>query len=167
MRKLGSSLIMGIAICGMHYTGMAAATFKHDHTHLGSELIFDSSLLAYLIGIGILGLAFVSIFIDRRFESQMMMSEKRFHSVVGSAHDAFILADNKGIIISWNKGAHLILGYEEQELIGEKLHIIFPDRYLEDHQERLELLLTTGEANVFGRTHELQGLRKDQSELTC
>jgi NO-binding membrane sensor protein with MHYT domain len=30
-RKAGSALIMGIAISGMHFTGMSAATFKHAH----------------------------------------------------------------------------------------------------------------------------------------
>ncbi|QKX15810.1 MHYT domain-containing protein [Microbulbifer sp. YPW1] len=28
-QKLGSALIMGVAVCGMHYTGMAAATYRH------------------------------------------------------------------------------------------------------------------------------------------
>ncbi|WP_237067344.1 MHYT domain-containing protein [Microbulbifer guangxiensis] len=27
-QKFGSALIMGVAVCGMHYTGMAAATYK-------------------------------------------------------------------------------------------------------------------------------------------
>ncbi|MDR6552734.1 EAL domain-containing protein [Paenibacillus qinlingensis] len=168
LKKLGSSLVMGVAICGMHYTGMAAATFKHEHAHTVTDLTFNTSLLAYLIGFGvlfILGLAFISTFIDKRFESQLLMSEKRFRSVVESAHDAIILADDNGTIISWNKGASLIFGYEEGELIGEKLRTIFPNRYLAIHQERLEKLLTTQDPNELGRTHELQGLRKDQSEL--
>ncbi|WP_063868276.1 bifunctional diguanylate cyclase/phosphodiesterase [Paenibacillus sp. Soil766] len=168
LRKLGSSLIMGIAISGMHYTGMAAATFKHDHAHIASELTFDTKLLAYLIGFGILfilGLAFISTFIDRRFESQMMMSEKRFRSVVESAHDAIILADHNRTILSWNKGAQLIFGYEEQELIGEKLHRIFPERFIESHKEQLERFLATGEVNELGMTYELLGLRKDQTEF--
>ena len=49
------------------------------------------------------------------------------------------LADNKGTIISWNKGAQLIFGYEEQELLGKPLHLIFPDRYLANHQEHLKV----------------------------
>ena len=28
-QKLGSALIMGVAVCGMHYTGMAAASYQH------------------------------------------------------------------------------------------------------------------------------------------
>ena len=28
-QKLGSALIMGVAVCGMHYTGMAAASYRH------------------------------------------------------------------------------------------------------------------------------------------
>ena len=29
-QMLGSALVMGVAVCGMHYTGMRAATFAHD-----------------------------------------------------------------------------------------------------------------------------------------
>ncbi|WP_346839105.1 MHYT domain-containing protein [Microbulbifer sp. SAOS-129_SWC] len=28
LQKLGSALLMGVAVCGMHYTGMAAATYR-------------------------------------------------------------------------------------------------------------------------------------------
>lgn len=168
LRKIGSSLIMGVAIAGMHFTGMAAATFEHDHEHTMTSHTFDTTLLAYLIGFGILfilGLAFISTFIDRRFESQSMMMERRFRSVVESAHDAIILADNKGTIISWNNGAYLIFGYEEKEVIGQKLRMIFPERYLEVHQKNLQLLLEKGESNDPGSTVELNGLRKDNNEL--
>ncbi|WP_439894091.1 MHYT domain-containing protein (plasmid) [Ralstonia sp. 25C] len=30
VQLLGSAMVMGIAVCGMHYTGMSAATFVHD-----------------------------------------------------------------------------------------------------------------------------------------
>ncbi|OCT13740.1 hypothetical protein A8709_19355 [Paenibacillus pectinilyticus] len=168
LRKVVSSLIMGVAIAGMHYTGMSAASFEHDHTRMISQNTLDSSLLAYLIGFGVLfvlGLAFASTFIDRRFENQTNMSERRFRSVVESAHDAIILADNKGAIISWNKGANLIFDYEEQEVIGEHIQFLFPERYVIAYQHSMEQLLRTGEMNELSNTIELSGLRKDQTEL--
>jgi NO-binding membrane sensor protein with MHYT domain/nitrogen-specific signal transduction histidine kinase len=73
-RKIVSASIMAAAICAMHYTGMAAATFtasavEPDWTHtvtansLGST---GSSLVTLLI----LGLAILSSTVDRRFEAQ-------------------------------------------------------------------------------------------------
>lgn len=166
-KKAGSALIMGIAISAMHYTGMSAATFKHDH-HQISLGSFDNTLLAFLIGIGvliILGLVFISTFIDKRFESQSITSERKFRSVVESANDAIILADSKGAIISWNKGAQFIFGYQDKEVLGKKLQIIIPERFKEAHQKGMERYLSTGEPRVIGKTVELQGLKKDGNEF--
>ncbi|CAM4031218.1 bifunctional diguanylate cyclase/phosphodiesterase [Paenibacillus alkaliterrae] len=167
-RKAGSALVMGIAISGMHFTGMSAATFKHDHHPISLPGSFDNTLLAYLIGIGvlyILGLVFISIFIDKRFESHSITSERKFRSVFESANDAIVLADSKGTIISWNKGARLIFGYEEEEVLGKNIQIIIPERYRAAHRKGMERYISTGKPQIIGKTVELQGLRKDRSEF--
>ncbi|WP_233522920.1 bifunctional diguanylate cyclase/phosphodiesterase [Peribacillus saganii] len=162
-RKAGSSLIMGIAISGMHYTGMAAATFKaHPHGNTSVSL-FDSSILAYCIGIGMLvifGLVFISIFVDKKFESQSIKFESKFRSVIESATDAIILADRKGSMISWNKGAESMFGYKDKEVIGKNLEMIIPERYREAHQSGMKRYLSTQEPQVVGHTVELEGLKK-------
>lgn len=167
-RKVGSALIMGMAISGMHYTGMSAATFKPHHQFSLPVPTFDSTLLAYSIGIGmviILGLVFISTFVDKRFESQSLVSERKFHSVIESANDAIILANGKGAIISWNKGAQSIFGYQDEEVLGKKLQIIIPERFREAHQKGMERYLSTGKPHVIGKTVELQGLRKEGDEF--
>ncbi|BBH20122.1 hypothetical protein Back11_14670 [Paenibacillus baekrokdamisoli] len=113
----------------------------------------------------IFGLVFISIFIDKRFESQSLESEKKFRSVIESANDAIILADSMGTIISWNRGAQLIFGFQEKEVLGDKLQVIIPERYREAHQKGMERYISTGNPHVIGKTIELQGLRKDGSEF--
>lgn len=49
--KFISSMIMGIAIAGMHYTGTAAATFYHTDKSVKSVLPIDSELMAFSIAI--------------------------------------------------------------------------------------------------------------------
>ncbi|MBH0169204.1 bifunctional diguanylate cyclase/phosphodiesterase [Fictibacillus sp. 18YEL24] len=167
--KLGSAVLMGIAISGMHYTGMSAASYKahQHHTDLASTP-FNSTLLAYAIGIVILillGMVFISTFIDRRFEYQSILSERKFRSVIESANDSIILSDRTGTIISWNKGAELIFGFTEKEALGKNLQIIIPDRFKIAHQQGMERYLLSGEPKVIGNTVELEGLRKDGSEF--
>ncbi|WP_141430520.1 bifunctional diguanylate cyclase/phosphodiesterase [Bacillus sp. 03113] len=169
-RKVGSALIMGIAISAMHYTGMSAANFKHSHHHQINlaDSSFDNTLLAYLIGIGMLiifGMVFISIFIDKRFESQTIESERKFRSVIESANDAIILTDSQGSIISWNKGAQLIFGYKEKEISGKNLNIIIPERYREAHQKGMQRYISSGKPQVIGKTVELHGLRNDGKEF--
>jgi len=61
----------------------------------------------------------IGLFIDRKQAEQgLRESEMRFRSVLQSALDAVIVADQQGIIMSWNKGAQSIFGYEEEEIVG-------------------------------------------------
>jgi two-component system sensor histidine kinase/response regulator len=75
-RKIGSAFVMGAAICAMHYTGMAAATFtasgiEPDLSHsasvssLGTAGIISVTLL-------VLGFAMLSSLVDRRFHAQAL-----------------------------------------------------------------------------------------------
>lgn len=55
----------------------------------------------------------------------LMASEKRFRSIVESAHDAIVLTDDAGIIISWNKAAETMFGYTNDEIIGRPVGWLF------------------------------------------
>ncbi|WP_409340558.1 MHYT domain-containing protein [Paenibacillus sp. MBLB4367] len=70
-KKLGSGLIMGAAVVGMHYTGMVAAHFHlGDKSTLSSGMVLDQKWLAYFISGGTLftlGLSLLGIFISKRF----------------------------------------------------------------------------------------------------
>ncbi len=101
----------------------------------------------------------------KKGEEALRESEERFRFVTESAIDAIISADGRGNIISWNKGAMTIFGYEEDEVLGKPLTFLMPQRYKEPHRRGLERMSSTGEARVIGKTVELHGLRKDGTEF--
>lgn len=168
-RKIGIAIIMGFAVSGMHYTGMAAATFQPHNQHIPTDgTSINSTLLAYGIGFGmlmILGLTFVIIFVDRRLKAQTYESEKKFQSVIESANDAIILTDEIGTITYWNKGAQFLFDLTKEEVVGENIQIIIPERYKEPHRKGMERYRTTRIPHVVGKTVELYGLKKDGSEF--
>jgi PAS domain S-box-containing protein len=98
-------------------------------------------------------------------ESQLRTSEVRFRSVTQSVGDAIISADIQGRIVFWNNAAEKIFGYREDEVIAKPLTVIIPERFRERHNAGLARLQAGGEARVVGKTVELQGLRKDGTEL--
>ncbi|MFD1215417.1 MULTISPECIES: MHYT domain-containing protein [Microbulbifer] len=51
LQVLGSSILMGAAVCGMHYTGMAAA--RYEHTNVVPESWFAGALGGEYLGISI------------------------------------------------------------------------------------------------------------------
>ena len=100
-----------------------------------------------------------------RPEDYLLESERRFHSVVQTAKDAIILADASGNIIAWNRAAQTIFGYREEEVMGQPLTMVMPERYRDAHRKGMARLQAGGEAHVIGTTVELHGLRKDGSEF--
>ena len=74
-RRLGSALVMGVAISAMHYTGMAAATFVPAGPALDLHAVSVSSLGTLGIAAAtllVLGLAVLSSVVDRRFYAQAL-----------------------------------------------------------------------------------------------
>lgn len=73
-RRLGAAALMGIAIAGMHYTGMASATFMAAPSHLVTAHTVYVSTLGTLgiaaIVLLLLAVTIVSCLIDRRFSAQ-------------------------------------------------------------------------------------------------
>ena len=60
-QKVGSALIMGVAVCGMHYTGMAAASYRHtgvipESGFAGALSSEHLSVVTLAISIAIIGL---------------------------------------------------------------------------------------------------------------
>ena len=56
----------------------------------------------------------------------MSVSIDRLAVIVGSSDDAIIVTACDGTITSWNSAATRIFGYEDTEVIGQRLTILFP-----------------------------------------
>ena len=99
----------------------------------------------------------------KRSENAHREVEARFRSVVQSATDAIILANDKGEIIQWNNGACGIFGYSEEEVLDKPLTILMPEHYREAHQRGLQRIREGGSPHIIGKTMEMQGLKRDGS----
>jgi PAS domain S-box-containing protein len=97
--------------------------------------------------------------------SERKQAEQKFRSVTESAIDAIISADNIGNIISWNKAATRILGYSEEESVGQRLEMIIPERFHEAHRNGMARFTATGEGHVIGTTVELFARKKNGDEV--
>jgi protein-histidine pros-kinase len=101
----------------------------------------------------------------RRQQEELRASELRFRSVVQSASDAIILADESARIIGWNQGAETIFGYNEEEVLGFPLEVLMPERYREAHRMGVRRFRMGAKPHVVGKTVQLEGLRKDGSDF--
>lgn len=103
--------------------------------------------------------------IDDPSPSEEEIERARHRSLVRSSPDAIVQANTEGKIVGWNRGAEEMFGYDAEEVQGQPLTTIMPERYRSMHREGVERFLATQEGKILGRTLELQGLARDGTEF--
>lgn len=82
--KLGAAVLMGLAICGMHYMGMAAASYVPDPVHAGTPAAASDALIPEpLMAAGVAAAALLillatqaTLFFDYKLNSHERLGEK-------------------------------------------------------------------------------------------
>jgi PAS domain S-box-containing protein len=78
---------------------------------------------------------------------------------------AVIVADESGIIRSWNPQAASLFGWSTDEAVGRPLTMLMPSRFREQHAAGLARVHASGRSVLAGRVIPLVGLRRDGSEF--
>jgi two-component system sensor histidine kinase/response regulator len=92
-------------------------------------------------------------------------SEERLRSVVETAPDAIILADQAGLVEGWNEGARRLFDYRAEEIVGQPLTRLMPELHRTGHDAALARLEAGGPSRLLGHAVELEALRRDGSEF--
>ena len=117
-QKLAAACVMGLAVAGMHYTGMAAATFTAEEA--GAHAAHATALGANQqnIALSVAGVTFVILFLammagsldQRRVQRRLHVSEARFRSAVLAVDGVMWTADVSGDFVEEQPGWEQITG---------------------------------------------------------
>src|ERR671913_1841678 len=105
------------------------------------------------------------LFAHKQLDDELRKSEARYRTVLEAAFDAIVTITPEGIVRWFNRGAVRIFGYRAEEVIGQPVTLLMPERYRDLCVAGLRRYLQTGEARVVGGTTELVGLRNDGCEF--
>jgi PAS domain S-box-containing protein len=99
---------------------------------------------------------------DRRLLDE---GERRIRAITETTMNGIVSADSLGCIIFFNRAAERMFGYSSAEACGQPLSLLMPDRFQSADRKGPERFLTTGEAQLIGKSVDLSGRRKDGTEF--
>ncbi|MCP4298095.1 MAG: diguanylate cyclase [Proteobacteria bacterium] len=95
----------------------------------------------------------------RRLEEK----DERIRNIINIAFDSIITINERGIIESFNPAACLLFGYQEHEMIGQKVNKLMPSPDREYHDMYLQRFIETGEGNNIMRPTVVTAQKRDGS----
>ncbi|MEW6683614.1 MAG: EAL domain-containing protein [Nitrospirota bacterium] len=102
----------------------------------------------------------------RQRQAEQHVSEARLTNIVNIASDAIISIDEQQRIVLFNHGAEQIFGFRAEEVIGQPLDRLMPDRFAKPHRDHVRAF---GSGSVAARRmaerQEIIGRRKDGTEF--
>ncbi len=101
----------------------------------------------------------------REAEEALRASEARYRAVAESANLGIVTTDSGGRIVSWNRGAEVMFGFTESEMLGRLLAELMPRRYREPRLLELQQMQAKGGPPPSGTVVELEGRRKDGTDF--
>jgi two-component system CheB/CheR fusion protein len=90
----------------------------------------------------------------RRARKELVERELRMETLL-RVTDAYILINEQGIIQELNDALLALVGYKEEELLGNNISILMPKEIAMDHDSYIEHYLKGGTSDIIGRAREV------------
>ena len=172
-----AAVVMGLAISGMHYTGMQAARFAPNSVCTAAiRLAADNAYFGHGIGIVILvilSLTVLASLFDARFGAhttlmlqQLRASEKKYRALLDTMTDAVILVDRDNVIHFANPAVTQVFGYQPDEVVGKGIGMLYPRPWRQAYLDAFKRYLDTGTKTLNWKAVEMLGLGRDGRKIS-
>ncbi len=98
-----------------------------------------------------------------RAEHELEKSLQRYEAVFTHATIGIVVCDQKGRIVSANRKAGQLFGYDEAELMGQPIELLVPVNASRYHEQLRQSFNTDPQVRAMGHTRDLYARRNDNS----
>lgn len=88
---------------------------------------------------------------------------ERLAAILDMTADGIVVIDESGTIEAFNRGAQLLFGFSEADVMGRNVSVLMPSPHREEHDGYLARYRETGRTTIIGVGREVAGRRKDGS----
>jgi PAS domain S-box-containing protein len=92
-------------------------------------------------------------------------AEERVRLVVESAPNAMVLVSASGTITLVNRQTEMLFGYDRSELVGNKLEMLIPERFRQNHPSHRGSFFQRPQTRAMGAGRDLFARKKDGTEI--
>ncbi|MES2823020.1 MAG: PAS domain-containing sensor histidine kinase [Pseudomonadota bacterium] len=97
--------------------------------------------------------------------SQRKRLEERFARVIEASPYGKLLVDSQGVIQLINPSLLNLFGYTKEELLGQTMDLLLPERYRHDHHGHREKYMQNPSLRAMGAGRDLTGRHKNGTEI--
>lgn len=101
----------------------------------------------------------------KRTEEALRMSEERLRFVIELSPIGIVMVNDGGSIVLANSSLAQLFGYDQQELLGQSVEILVPERLRSLHEDYRRNFFASPSRRRMGADRSMMGLRKDGTEF--
>ena len=93
-------------------------------------------------------------------------AEQHLFNILTTTAEAIVVVDEDYRILLFNQGAVQTFGYSVEEVLGQPIDRLLPERFVETHRQRMQANASSeGKLRAMGERSEVTGRRKDGTEF--